>query len=62
MTSWRARHTGPNTEGYERPFVDKLAGEAWLDAERILVDRGEWTPPKVRDAAERARPISRGRT
>ncbi|RPF21427.1 site-specific integrase [Myceligenerans xiligouense] len=55
VTSWRARYTGPDTERHERPFVDKMAGEAWLNAERILIDRGEWTPPKVRDAAERAR-------
>lgn len=45
VTSWRARYTGPDTERHERPFVDK-AGEAWLNAEKIPIDRGEWTPPK----------------
>ena len=31
-----------------------MAAEAWLAAERLLIDRGEWTPPKAReDAAAR---------
>jgi hypothetical protein len=50
VTSWRARYTGPDTDRHDRPFVDRMAAEAWLNDERILIDRGEWTPPKVREA------------
>jgi hypothetical protein len=34
-----------------------MAAEAWLNDETILIDRGEWTPPKVREAAARARSL-----
>ncbi|WP_454856268.1 tyrosine-type recombinase/integrase [Promicromonospora soli] len=57
VTSWRARYTGPDTDRHERSFVDQMAGEHWLNDERILIDRGEWTPPKVREAAARARSL-----
>jgi hypothetical protein len=30
-----------------------MAAEAWLNDERILIDRGEWKPPKVREREER---------
>ena len=30
-----------------------MAAEAWLNDERILIDRGEWTPPKVRELKAR---------
>lgn len=40
VTSVRARYTGPDTEKHHRSFGDKAA-EAWLNAERILIDRGE---------------------
>jgi len=39
--------------------MTKLDAEAWLASERALIDRDEWAPPKVRQAAaerkERAR-------
>ena len=57
VTSWRARYFGPDLARHERTFVDKMAAEAWLNDERILIDRGEWTPPKVRDAMARARSL-----
>lgn len=53
VTSIRARYTGPDTEKHYRSFGDKMAAEAWLNAERILIDRGEWTPPKARELAAR---------
>ncbi|WP_423465011.1 site-specific integrase [Promicromonospora sp. MS192] len=53
VTSIRARYTGPDTEKHHRSFGDKMAAEAWLNAERILIDRGEWTPPKARELAAR---------
>lgn len=48
VTGWRARYTGPDLERHPRTFGDKMAAESWLNAERILIDRGEWKPPKVR--------------
>jgi integrase len=57
VTSWRARYTGPDTERHPRSFSDKMAAEAWLNDERVLIDRGEWTPPKAREAAARAQSL-----
>jgi hypothetical protein len=53
VTGWRARYTGPDLERHPKTFGDKMAAEAWLNAERILIDRGEWKPPKVREREER---------
>jgi hypothetical protein len=57
VTSWRAKYIGPDAGRHERPFVDKMAAEAWLNDERILIDRNEWTPPKVREALARTRSL-----
>lgn len=53
VTGWRARYTGPDLERHSKRFGDKMAAEAWLNDERILIDRGEWTPPEVREREER---------
>lgn len=53
ITSWRARYVGPDTEKHGRSFGDKMAAAAWLNDERILIDRGEWKPPKVREREAR---------
>jgi integrase len=53
ITSWRARYVGPDTEKPGRSFGDKMAAEAWLNDERIVIDRGEWKPPKVREREAR---------
>lgn len=53
VTSVRARYVGPDTEKHTRSFGDKMTAEAGLNDERILVDRGEWTPPKVRELEAR---------
>jgi integrase len=37
---------------YSRTFGTKLDAEAWLAAERLLIDREQWTPPKARQAAQ----------
>lgn len=52
MTGWRARYTGPDAQRHPKTFGDKMAAEAWLNAERILIDRREWKPPKVREREE----------
>jgi len=53
VTGWRARYTGPDLARHPKTFSDKMAAEAWLNAERILIDRGEWKPPKVRELEAR---------
>jgi hypothetical protein len=45
VAGWRARYVGPDTQRHLRTFGDKMAAEAWLNAERILIDRGEQTQP-----------------
>lgn len=53
VTSWRARYLGPDLERHHQSFGDKMAAEAWLNAERILIDRGEWKPPARREQEQR---------
>lgn len=45
-THQMARHT-PG-----RLFTTRAAAEAWLNAERALIDRDDWTPPAERRAAD----------
>lgn len=51
----RARYAMPDGTRYSRTFGTKMDAEAWLAAERTLVDREEWTPPKAREVAESKR-------
>lgn len=53
VTSWRARYTGPDLKRHSRNFGDKMAAEAWLNAERLLIDRDLWTPPRERERRAR---------
>lgn len=53
VTSWRARYLGPDLERHHQVFGDKMAAEAWLNAERILIDRGEWKSPTRREQEAR---------
>jgi hypothetical protein len=53
VIGWRARYTGPDTQRHSRLFGDKMAADTWLNDERILIDRGEWKPPKVREMEAR---------
>lgn len=41
VTGWRARYTGPDLERHPKTFGDKMAAESWLNAERLLIDRGD---------------------
>jgi integrase len=47
----RARYMMPNGNRYSRTFGAKVDAEAWLAVERLLIERGEWTPPQAREAA-----------
>ena len=60
----QARYTGPDQATYQarHTFETKGDAQAWLRAERKLMtdpDR-EWTPPRVREAARRAAPVTFG--
>lgn len=48
------RHTAPKT------FTARMDAEHWLSAERRLIERDEWTPPKERAAAQKARAVTVG--
>ena len=56
--SYRARYAMPDGTRYSRTFGTKMDAEAWLAAERSLIDRDEWTPPEARKVAE-AQPRAR---
>lgn len=52
--TYRARYAMPDGTRYSRSFGAKMDAEAWLVAERSLIDREEWSPPAARRmAAER---------
>lgn len=53
---FQGRFTGPDGVEYPGPttFSTKARARAWEAAERRLVELGAWTPPKAREAAQRA--------
>lgn len=51
----RARYAMPDGTRHSRTLTTKLNAEAWLVAERLLIDREEWTPPATGQAAESKR-------
>ena len=53
--TYRARYAMPDGTRYSRTLGTKVDAEAWLAAERSLVDREEWTPPQARKAAAERR-------
>jgi hypothetical protein len=54
---WEASYIGPDLARHSAPmtFTSRMDGEAWLASERILIERGEWTPPKTRSANKQTR-------
>lgn len=71
---WQAFYTDPegrttmSRSGQETPVRHKAAttfdtredAEAWLTDERRLISAGTWTPPSLRAAERRARPVTLG--
>ena len=53
--AYRARYAMPDGTRYSRTLATKLDSEAWLAAERALIDREAWTPPRARQAAREKR-------
>jgi integrase len=49
-----ARHPAPDT------FAQRMDAEAWLAAERQLIERDIWTPPKVRAAQRQIKGVTLG--
>lgn len=49
--AYRARFAMPDGSRFSRTFTTKMDAEAWLAAERTLIDRDQWAPPQVRQAA-----------
>lgn len=52
---YQASYVGPDLMRHAAPttFETRLDGEAWLAAERHVIDREEWLPPKDRARARR---------
>lgn len=50
---WQAYYSGPDGLRHLAPetFTVKIDGEAWLAAERRLIERDEWRPPAARRVA-----------
>ena len=57
---WHASYIGPDLARHNAPttFTARMDAEAWLAAERRLIERGEWSSPNVRAAAATVRGIS----
>lgn len=53
--TYRARYAMPDGTRYSRTLATKMDAEAWLGAERALIDRDAWTPPRARQDAEERR-------
>ena len=53
--AYRARYAMPDGTRHSRTFWTKMDAEAWLAAERWLIDKDEWTPPAARKVAEEKR-------
>jgi integrase len=53
--TFRARYAMPDGSRFSRSLATKMDAEAWLAAERTLIDRDRWTPPPAREIAEARR-------
>lgn len=54
---WQASYVGPDLARHVAPitYTARMDGEHWLADERRLIERDDWTAPKVRAEAARAR-------
>jgi integrase len=57
---WHASYIGPDLARHNAPttYTARMDAEAWLAAERRLIELDQWTAPNVRAAAQTARGIS----
>ncbi|MAS56159.1 MAG: hypothetical protein CMJ44_16330 [Pimelobacter sp.] len=54
QVTYRARYAMSDGVRHSRTLATKMDAEAWLAAERALIDRDQWTSPQARkEAAER---------
>lgn len=49
--AYRARYAMGDGTRYSRTLATKMDAEAWLAAERALIDRDSWSPPRARQEA-----------
>src|SRR3954453_3180240 len=42
--TYRARYAMPDGSRFSRTLASKMDAEAWLSAERALIDRDSWSP------------------
>lgn len=54
------RWAGHRPAHWPDTFGNRMAAEAWLHAERLLIERGDWTPPAFRAAKQYARAMTFG--
>jgi integrase len=59
---YQASYIGPDLGRHVAPttYISRLDAEHWLASERRLIDRSEWSPPRLRTAALRAQSITLG--
>ncbi|MGV0645653.1 hypothetical protein ABQE44_19870 [Mycolicibacterium sp. XJ2546] len=59
---WQASYVGPDLRRHNAhtTFGAKIDAEAWVAAERRLMERDEWTPPAQRRAARRGEELTVG--
>lgn len=50
--TYRARYAMAGGTRYSRTLATKMDAEAWLAAERALIDRDSWSPPRARQEAQ----------
>ncbi len=50
--TFRARYAMPDGSRFSRTLATRMDAEAWLAAERTLIDRDRWTPPPQRKIVE----------
>ena len=60
--TYRARYAMPDGSRYSRTLATKMVAEAWLAAERALIDRDAWSPPRARQEAVERREHARRRS
>ena len=53
--TYRARYAMADGTRYSRTLATKMDAEGWLAAERALIDRDSWSPPRARQEAEERR-------
>lgn len=59
---WQASYIGPDLARHtaKGTYTAKIDADAWLVDERRLIERGDWTPPRDREAQKKAEVVTLG--